>query len=636
MPRFALQSVLLCGTGLVAATAMAQGVGHGPTIDTPFGAGMVIQRDVATPVHGTAKPGEAITISFAGQMLQTRADQAGRWAAQLAPHGAGGPFELKLASAQGTTTLPDILVGDVWLCSGQSNMEFTLRHVTNADGEVAGADHPRIRLYNVPEVNSATPLAAPATPIAWAVSSPASAANFSAACYFMGRDLEAKQQTPIGLISAAWGGSVIEDWISRPVLASVPRYRQQLALLDLFATQPAKAHAQWGAWLAQWLGPRMAPVPDAKWRPVPKLSFWEQWGGDTAFFDGIGYYRAHIRLTAAQAGAGEFVLGAADDMDVTRINGAIVGAGQGWNTQRRYPATLRAGDNIVDIAVVDIAGGGGVWGATPYFAAPNGEKIAWEAPMFSLGDDIGKTGMPVLMPWIGGSGRTTLFNGMIAPLHDLPLAGFAWYQGEANVGDPDGYRELLPLLAQDWRARFGAGRGAKLPFIMVQLANFGPLATAPRNDVWGRFRDVQRALADSAPNIGLASAIDIGQSGDIHPTNKQEVGRRLALEARRLALGEAVTGRGPTPVAAVAAPDGIRVRFAGGPLQVVGAGQAIGFELCAAQCRFVEGRVVGDAVLLPADAQASTVRYAWAASPIINLYGPTMLPAGSFTLPIQR
>jgi sialate O-acetylesterase len=619
-----LSPALLASTALIA-----------PTIDSPFGAGMVIQRDTPVPIHGKASPHASITISFDGQTISATATADGTWSAKLPPHRAGGPFTLSVedGSAQ-ALRLGDILVGDVWLCSGQSNMEFQLRKVTNADTEVASADHPRIRLYNVPEINSPTPLSTPKTPISWSASTPASATNFSAACYFMGRDLEAHQHIPIGLISAAWGGSVIEDWISREALTTVPRYRDQLALLDLYGRAPQQAMAQWGKGLATWLGARLAPAPNAAWRPVPQLTFWEQWGGDTAFFDGIGYYRAHVTLTPAQAGMGEIVIGAADDMEVTRVNGQIVGAGQGWNTQRRYPVKLKAGDNIIDVTVVDTAGGGGIWGEAPFVRAADGSRLPWADIRFSLGAPIGQVGLPVMMPWIGGSGRTTLFNGMIAPLHDLPVKGFAWYQGEANVGDPEGYRELLPLLARDWRGRLGGD--APLPFLMVQLANFGPLASQPLPDAWGRFRDTQRQIADEGQAIGLASAIDIGQSGDIHPTNKLDVGKRLALEARRLALGERVTGRGPSPISAKGNAEGIQIRFTGGPLRVVGAGQAIGFELCAAQCRFVEGKVEGDSVILPADATAREVRYLWQASPLVNLYGPTALPASGFALPIER
>jgi sialate O-acetylesterase len=329
-------------------------------------------------------------------------------------------------------------------------------------------------------------------------------------------------------------------------------------------------------------------------------------------------------------------MAAIDDMDVARVNGTVVGADQGWNKKRDYAlpgGLLHAGNNVIDVTVIDTSGGGGIWGEAPYVVLDDGTRIAWSGTAYQRGAAIAQTGQPDAQPWVGGSGRTSLFNGMIAPLGNLPLAGFAWYQGEANSDQSEMYTKLMPLLARDWRARFGAQ-----PFIMVQLANFRALASHPVDAPWGRFRDAQRRIADADPMMGMVSATDIGQVGDIHPTNKQDVGHRLALEARRLALGEKVTGRGPSVVDVRAQADGIHVRFSNGPLSVMAADVAIGFELCDADahCRFVEGKAAGDTVILPADPAARTVRYLWQASPLINLYGPTMLPASGFEMPIAR
>jgi sialate O-acetylesterase len=221
---------------------------------------------------------------------------------------------------------------------------------------------------------------------------------------------------------------------------------------------------------------------------------------------------------------------------------------------------------------------------------------------------------------------------MIAPFDGYPLKGFAWYQGEANVADARGYAELMPLLIADWRKRFGAD-----PFLMVQLAGFGPQVSQPVDDVWAQLRDVQRRVADSDPKVGLASAVDIGQVADIHPTNKQGVGYRLALGARAIALGEKVEARGPAPVGVIRRDGRIAIRFAHGPLVTIGGGQVIGFELCDAggKCRYADAVASGDTVLLPGDASASEVRYLWQASPIVNLYNPSGLPATGFRLAIR-
>lgn len=629
---------LLSLGGLIAA-ALPIAAMAAPTFDAPFTSGMVLQRDRTIPLHGTAHAGDTVTIGIRGAAITARADAQGRWSADLPAMKPGAALSITARDSEGTASLEDVLVGDVWLCSGQSNMEFTLRHATNSDGEVAGATNPQIRLYNVPHVSSPTPLAQPAQPFAWTRATPATAADFSAACFIMGRDLQAHQGIPIGLISAAWGGSFIEDWISGPALGTIPRYRGQLDLLSLYARDHHAGEVEWGHQLTAWLGKRLSPAP-APWAPVPAMTHWEEWGvSDLADFDGIVYYRAHVTLTAAQAvkakGA-HLVMAAIDDMDVARVNGTVVGADQGWNKKRDYAlpgGLLHAGDNVIDVTVIDTSGGGGIWGEAPYVALDDGTRIAWSGTAYQRGATIAQTGQPDAQPWVGGSGRTSLFNGMIAPLGNLPLAGFAWYQGEANSDQSEMYTKLMPLLAKDWRARFGAQ-----PFIMVQLANFRALANHPVDDPWGRFRDAQRRIADADPMMGLASATDIGQVGDIHPTNKQDVGHRLALEARRLALGEKITGRGPSVVDVRAQADGIHVRFSGGPLSVMAAGVAIGFEQCDADahCRFVEGKAAGDTVILPADPAARAVRYLWQASPLINLYGPTMLPASGFEMPIAR
>lgn len=606
-----------------------------PVFDPAFTSSMVLQRNRVIPVRGTAEPGAPVTVDVDGKRTTAHADKQGRWAATLPAHAAGSGHRISASDPTGTTTLDDVAFGDVWLCSGQSNMEFTLRHATNADVEVAGSANADLRLFNMPRQSSTTPQARPSTSVAWQRSAPESAADFSAACWFMGRDLQQHQNIPIGLIASSWGGSVIEDWLDRETLGKVEYYRDDLKMLDAYASDPKAGMAMWATHLKNWLGTRASAPANAKWQPVPSLTFWEDWGGAMRNFDGIGYYRAHVMLGAAQVGSGVLDLGSVDDSDLTRINGQIVGQGQGWNTQRRYevPAgVLKPGDNLIEITALDSGGGGGIWGGPPTLTLIDGTSIPLEKFEFAQGAALSETGSPPPMPWIGGSGRTTLFNGMIAPLGDYPVTGFAWYQGESNAAEPKRYEQLLALLANQWRARFGGK-----PFIMVQLANYGPLASEPRNDTWGAFRDSQRRIAAADPQIGLASAIDIGQPGDIHPTNKLDVGHRLALEARRLALGEHIVSRGPSPLSAKRNAQGIVINFANGPLRVIGSDVAIGFELCDAgsQCRFVSARTKGSNAILPDDPHARTVRFLWQASPIVNLYNDAMLPATSFEMPIE-
>lgn len=624
----ALATAMLVGPVGAHAAALA--------VDTPLGAHAVVQRDRAITLGGDAIPASAVTVTFDQTTLSTVADADGRWHVTLPPHGAGGPYRLDVRNGDNSLGFDDIAVGDVWLCSGQSNMEFTLRHATNADVEVGGSANPMLRLYNVPRGSAAAPQQRFASPVAWQPASPATTGDFSAACYIMGRELQARQKIPVGLISAAFGGSVIEDWISREALATVPRYRSQLALLDRYATDPVGAKLVWAGSLESWLGAAARPPVAATWRNLVGLTLWETWGDAAlANFDGTGYYRAHIMLKPGQAGPATLDIGAVDDMDLTRVNGVTVGAENGWNKNRHYtvPAgVLKAGDNEIDVIAIDTGGGGGMWGdAARRLVLANGDELPLTDWRFAQGPSLAQTGMPVGAPWLGGSGRTTLYNAMIAPLHAWPVKGFAWYQGESNAADARGYAELMPLLVHDWRQRFGAN-----PFLMVQLARFGPMTSVPVDDVWAQLRDVQRRVADADPGIGMASALDVGQVYDIHPTDKQTVGWRLAFAARHIALGEPVEDRGPSPLSVAREGQAIVVRFAHGPLKLVGGGEALGFELCdaAAQCHFVAGRLTGDGITIPDEAAARQVRYLWQASPLVNLYNTAGLPATGFALPI--
>lgn len=625
---------------IAAAMAMLTG-GHTalakPALDPAFTSHAVLQRDRTVPVTGTATPGAEITVTFDATAKVAAAGSDGRWRVDLPAHGPSGPFELTVSGDGGRIVLDDVLVGDVWLCSGQSNMEFALRHATNADAEISRANRPNLRLFTIPRQSSPAALATFSGPASWQVSSPASAADFSAACYLMGSDLQAHQNLPVGLINASWGGSIIEDWIDRDALRALPRYRRGLDLLDLYARDPAAAKFAWASETEKWLGRRAVPPTDASWRNTPARKSWEAWGDPSlVYFDGIGYYRTHVTLTKAQLGKARLMIGAVDDIDLTRVNGQTVGASESWDEPRTYavPAgLLKAGDNVIDVVAIDTGGGGGMWGdAARGLSLANGSTVPLLDWRFARGAGLAETGVPMGLPWLGGSGLTTLSNGMILPLGHFPLKGIAWYQGESNVADPDAYAMLMPALIASWRERFGLR-----PFLMVQLAGFGPLAIKPSDNPWARLRDVQRKVADADPQIGLASALDAGQVGDIHPTNKQDVAKRLALAARHIALGEDVEDRGPAPTGVSRTDEGIVVRFAHGPLELVGGGEALGFELCDAHaaCRFVPGRLEGDTIILPADPEAREVRYLWQASPLVNLYNQAGLPATGLAMPIE-
>lgn len=621
----------------------------GPLLDAMFQDHAVLQRDRPVAVWGRAPGGAEVTVSLGQAQVQAVADATGAWRAHLPPMPAGGPYVLTARSGGSTQTLSDIMVGDVWLCSGQSNMEYPLRQVTNAETEVANAHDEGLRLFLVGR--SSLPQPSPATgPVGqWRLTTPATARDFSAACYFMGRDLRQAQGVPVGLIAASWGGSIIEDWLSRKTLADLGGAEDALEALSAYARSPEEGEAMWRDFTLAWWndndpgsrqGWNRERFDDRDWAPIPAEGAWETTVPALLAFDGVVWMRNTVQLTAAQARqAATLELGPVDDVDTTWINGRNIGGQQGWDTPRTYtiPAgALKAGRNVVALGVLDTNGGGGAWGPA------SGKRIVFaDGSTVSLGDgwrykvsaQVAALRSLPRTPWIGGSGLTTLYNGMIAPLGAYGLKGAAWYQGESNAGDAAGYSRLLPALFADWRARF---ENPDLQMLVVQLANYGPAATQPADSLWAALRESQRLAVAADPHAGLALAIDIGDRYDIHPTNKQEVGRRLALEALRLAGQSTVAS--PQPVAVERGADGVHVRYAAGSaLTLYGFHRPVGFELCDANgaCRFVDATLAGDQVILPAARPSDVkVRLCWADSPICNLYGPQNLPATPFEAPI--
>ncbi|GLK50227.1 9-O-acetylesterase [Brevundimonas intermedia] len=641
----------------VAATVLATGSAQAqvsapaaPLLDPMFQDHAVLQRGRPIAVWGQAAPGAVVSVGVSQAQVQATAGADGVWRATLPTLTAGGPYVLTAQTSGATQTVSDVMVGDVWLCSGQSNMEFAVRQATNAETEIGAANDPNLRLFLVGRSSLPAPSSAPHSVGQWRTTDPASVRDFSAACYFMGRDLRRSENVPVGLIAASWGGSIIEDWLSRDALTKLGGHDQALEALDAYARDPSQGDAIWRQITQAWWsandpgtkqGWNLPRTVDADWSSIPAEGFWESTVSGLATFDGVVWLRKSVVLTAAQARqAARIELGPVDDADVTWINGKYVGGQQGWDTPRTYaiPAgTLKSGRNLIAVGVLDTNGGGGAWGpaANKRLVFADGSTVALSSGWrHRVAAPLGDLPNPPRTPWIGGSGTTTLYNGMIAPLGAYGVKGMAWYQGESNVGDYVGYRRLLPALFADWRSQF---QNPDMRILVVQLANFGPAAGQPTNSYWAALRETQRTVVNADRLAGLAVAIDIGDRYDIHPTNKLEVGRRLALEARR--LDGAVQPLSPQPVSVERDADGVHVRYAPGTaLTAYGFNRPIGFELCGAGdvCRFVDATLAGDQVVL-ASAQPTDVkvRLCWADSPVCNLYGPAGLPAVPFEATIR-
>jgi sialate O-acetylesterase len=631
---------------LIIAGLFATGAIAAPTIDPQFGDHAVIQRGKPVLLSGTAAPGEQLSVSFASRTRTTTALSSGRWRAQFPAHAAGGPLTIRVSGPDGNATASDIAMGDVWLCSGQSNMEYPLFRALGYEATKA-ADDPDLRLMKVPHQVADTVQSSFKDPPVWKVSAPDAGANFSAACYFMVHQLREVEKVPIGAIDDSWGATPIRQWMDE---ASVRAGGEGVLadLVDLQQTNPTAAMRAFGdTWAAWWRGqthdaPGQEPWHASdrlQWKQVPKIDYWDAWAPEWKSFDGAVFFRRRVTLSPAQARQGATLsLGVVDDMDQTWVNGMPVGGTNDWAAQRAYPVpegVLKPGVNEIVLYVRDNFGPGG-------FAGPaNQVKLAFaDGAALPLGDGWqysiidSRVGAPPPPPWTGVASVSKIYNAMVAPFGPLGLKGVAWYQGEADVGVA-GYDRRLAVWMADWRKQF---RDPQLPFLVVGLAGWGKVTSKPVESGWAALINEQRAAVQRDPRAALVSAIDLGNPADIHPSDKQSVGHRLALAAEQLVYRDRAGRVGPLPISAARAGDNIVVRFTK-PLQTLSGSSAISFELCGAtppSCRFADARVQGDAVTLVSDGQPVTrVRYAWADYPLVNLYDKDLLPAPVFELPVQ-
>ncbi|HET9445781.1 MAG TPA: sialate O-acetylesterase [Steroidobacteraceae bacterium] len=622
----------------------------------------VLQRDAPINVWGEASPRETLSVSLGVESATARADERGHWRATLPAIAAGGPHELAVRTQSGQVqTATDVLVGDVWLCSGQSNMVLEVHRSLDSRSEIANSAHGAIRMLTVPQTSSPRPLDRFAQPVIWKVATPATVPDFSAACFYFARELRKTVDVPMGLIVSAWGGSRIETWMSEAALRAAGRNDDALDVLALYAQRPAAANARWGvmweSWWLQRMQGRRESAPWAgklagTWSVAPRaLGYWEQWGvPELSSYDGMLWYRTTVTLSAQQAQQPAMLsLGRVDEMDQTWINSKPIGSAAGASQADTEPVilpgperiyrlprgTLKAGENVIVVNVLDTYSFGGLAGpAALQFADGSTVRLEneWRYQLPPAGMEE-----PPRPPWDPTRGKTALYNAMIAPLGDLSMRGVAWYQGESNTGASGAYRELLTRFMADWRGKFGA----ELPFLIVQLANYGQPPTAPTESGWAEVREAQRMAVAKDAHAGLAITIDIGERYDIHPPNKQEVGRRLARAARRVVYGEQISPSGPVALSARRNGANVVVTFGdvADRLIAYSADGPIGFELCArdaGSCRYSKASIAGDRVYLDAAGFAATrVRYCWADSPVCTLFDTARLPAGPFQIEVE-
>ncbi|HSD66347.1 MAG TPA: family 43 glycosylhydrolase, partial [Vicinamibacteria bacterium] len=621
------------------------------------GSHMVLQRDVPSRVWGWAAPGETVRVSVGAASGEATATADGRWTLELAPQPAGGPFVMRI-SGRRTDRLEDVWFGEVWVASGQSNMEFPLAQATGGP-EAAASDCDGLRVFTVAKATSLVPKDDVSGQ--WAACDAATAPGFSAVAFFFGQELHRALGVKVGLVHSSWGGTPAEAWTSRAALEAEPSLRPLVADLDL-ALNDVEARKSFAARLEAWEAAnyhedvaneglaRGWAKPEAAPTGWSRMDLPQQWEKAGMAIDGAVWFRRAVEVPAAWAGRDlRLSLGALDDFDTTYFDGVEVGrTGKEtpgyWAVPRQYAVPgglVRGGRAVVAVRVFDHYGGGGFSGVAPDLWIAPADDPAAKVPLAGPWECRVERSLPPATPDFATQPRdpspdnpnspTVLFGAMIAPLTPLAIRGAIWYQGESNAGAAFQYRTLFPAMIRDWRRAWGRG---ELPFLFVQLANYMGRAAEPGDSQWAELREAQ-ALTLGLPHTGMAVAIDVGEAADIHPRNKKEVGSRLARWALADTYGREVGKSGPLYRSSSVEGAALRVRFdhAEGLVTADGAAPK-GFAVAGAErtWRWAAARIDGDSVVVssPDVARPVAVRYAWADNPEATLRNGAGLPASPF------
>ena len=619
-----------------------------------IGDNMVLQQGMKVRIWGKADAGEHVTVTFEKQSVNTVADQQGRWQVWLGPLKAGGPFELTI-KGKNVLTIRNVLVGEVWICSGQSNMEWPLVNTVNGPEAVAQANYPEIRLFTVAHKTSESAL--DEVQGHWVVTTPEDAANFSGVGYFFGREIYQHLKAPIGLINSSWGGTPAEAWTSAEALRSsaelqpiLDRYETSLKALPETKEAYERALLLWeaknlytdGENKGEALGYADPATSTTDW---PKIDLPKQFEAAGLLIDGVVWFRKVVDVPASWAGK-DLVLNltAIDDYDVTYFNGTKIGATgretpDSYMIPRRYSVTgslVRSGRNVIAVRVFDRAGEGGfgqagemslrVDGADAISLRGNWDykvELALEPKQVDWGS------RPEMVGASNQNSPSVLYNAMLAPLFPFAIRGAIWYQGESNAGRAYQYRTLFPTMIRNWRSAWGY----EFPFFFVQLPNWRARQDQPGESDWAELREAQ-AMTLREPRTGMAIAIDIG-GDDLHPRNKLDVGRRFAALALANVYGRAIIPSGPLFDRFRIDGNEVRISFkyAQG-LKTSDGGRVKGFAVAGADRRFVwaDARIEGETVVVssPAVLKPVAVRYGWGDNPEVNLYNKADLPASPF------
>jgi sialate O-acetylesterase len=609
----------------------------------------VLQRGQPIPVYGTAKPGADVSVQLGSGTATAHADKSGQWRTTLPAMPAGGPYTLKAASGADAQEIHDVLVGDVFLCTGQSNMQVSVHYAANATAEIAAAKDSQVRELAVDRVPSPVALKTFTSPVAWKVESPETVGDFSASCFYFARELRKHVDVPIGLVTVAWGGTRVRGWVSQESQRKLGFFNADLDMLALRQRDPAAASRRWdGAWESWWRanGKGEPWKEDASSWPVApaELGAWYSWPGlslpEGSAEPGVGFVgqmwlSTKVRLTAAQAAqAATLDLGRASEEEKSWVNGTGVG-GSSIEPDARHDlpsGLLHEGENTVTLNIFCSWKNCGLSGPSSSRAIrfADGSSAMLDQPWHYKPVE---TLIAPQIPWGPMHGVSLQYDGMISPIGPYGVKAAIWYQGESNIYFARTYQAELTAMMADWRGQFGAA----MPFIIVQIPDYGPTPTTPTPSLWSDVREAQRRAVEADAHAALVVTIDIGDPKLLHPTNKQEVGRRLSIAARHLLYGEPIAPSGARVVAAKKSGDAVTVSFR----DVTGAltaynGQPNAFELCdGTSCRWARATLAVDHVTLSDAGNATRVRYCRGDSPVCTLSDGSALPAGPFEVDIQ-
>lgn len=604
---------------------------------------MMLQRDMPIKIWGWGNWYETVTVSIHDQKVNTRCKKDGTWEIILSPIPYGGPYSLTVQGKENSIKIENILIGDIWLCSGQSNMEWTVEQSANSKQEVQNANYPEIRALKVPKSIKNSPQ--DNFNAQWEICSPSTVGAFSGIAYYYARALYKEVQIPIGIINASWGGTDIETWISDEAFTALPSNVQKQYNMEVVNNLEEYIRQNKGQKQAFLDAMENDPGINNQWFiPGFNTVAWEEmkvpgeWGTTPlSLIDGHVWFKYDLNLTCTEAGRpATLSLGTIDDADITWVNGTKVGNASGWDTPRIYsipPGILKEGSNNITVRVTDNGGSGGMWGqeADIYLEIDNTRHSLagnWKYQMSVANADYHVLDITPNMV------HSSLYNTMIHPLTPFRIKGVIWYQGENNVGAGYDYRTLFQTQIKDWRTRWGY----ELPFYWVQLANLYPEDTTPVESSWAELRESQ-AMTLELPHTGQATIYDIGDAYSIHPTNKQEVGRRLSLIALHKDYGrDSLVYSGPTfqNVSFKENTAVITMNTYGSQLTIHNKyGYLEGFSIAGEDRKFVWAKAFIDAngkiiVYNENIAEPVAVRYAWSNNPAANLFNAQGLPAIPF------